>query len=347
MTNDFPEDTFTETDVLSCLEQAGLKYKNGHRYILAQCPTHDDDNPSVQIYKDDWFANCHAGCGRYHITKAFPGLRGDTQNDFNNQNSVRVRSSKKNDSERLRMANYKTFDQMEYWKSLPMIPRTHEFKTIPLETLDFMGWRWLEEKNSYYIPYFNMSETQIPFSQMRHLSGERRFTFLKDARPIIYGLQNLNPSNSPLFLVEGSSDCAVLDYCAVPWIGTPSSSQKELIHGLGKYCKENGIQIVYAGDNDAAGDKVREALDDVCSYRVHQPPKKYKDWGDFLVAEGYDAVYKYLWDFIEPPKIEFTENELTAVEKVQKIFPGAVELQIAGQEENSKELSTDVQQPLF
>lgn len=346
MKGEFPDDTFTEADVLSCLERAGLRYKRGGRYILAQCPTHEDQNPSVQIYKDDWFVNCHAGCGRYHITKAFPELRdqsktgGDTVYDRPKQNRSEAKKS-------MTQHQYKQFDQMEYWKSLPLIPRDHQFKTIPLDTLDSMGWRWVADKNSYYIPYFNMSETQIPFSQLRHLSGERRFTFLKDARPIIYGLQNLDPSNSPLFLVEGSSDCAVLDYCAVPWLGTPSASQKELIHGLGKYCKENGIQLVYAGDNDVAGDKVREALDDVIAYRVCQPPKKHKDWGDFLVAEGYDVVHKYLWDFIEPPKIEVPEKEQTALEKVQEVFPGAVELEIVGQKENRKEQSIDDQQPLF
>ena len=246
---------------------------------------------------------------------------------------------------------YKQFNQMEYWKSLPEIPRDHQFKTIPLDTLDAMGWRWVAEKNSYYIPYFDMFKKNIPFSQLRHLSGERRFTFLKDARPIVYGLQNLDPSNSPIFVVEGSSDCAVLDYCAVPWLGMPSAASGELMRGLAHYCQKNGIQVVYAGDNDSAGDKLREALDDVMSYRVHQPPKKYKDWGDFLVAEGYDVVYKYLWDFIEPPKVEFSERELSDVEKVLKVFPGAKELEVinkgVGSQENSKELSVGEPTALF
>ena len=331
----FEPDTFTVNDVIACLEAADLRPHLGHRYILTKCPFHEEKNPSAQVYLDDFFVLCHAGCGRRHITKAFPQLRDATK---------MAEMPKRKPMEVKKVATYKTFDQMEYWKSLPPIPRDHQFKTIPLDTLDSMGWRWVADKNSYYIPYFNMSETQIPFSQLRHLSGERRFTFLKDARPIIYGLQNLDPSNSPLFLVEGSSDCAVLDYCAVPWLGTPSASQKELIHGLGKYCKENGISIIYAGDNDEAGDKVREALDDVVSYRVHQPPKQFKDWGDFLVARGFDEVYKYLWDFIEPKSIEIPEKEKSAVDLVKEVFPGAVELEIVGQKQDEP---SSEQQPLF
>ncbi len=343
MKGDFPNDTFTENDVLQRLEQAGLKFKRGGRYILSQCPLHDDENPSTQIFKNDWFVNCLAGCGRYHITKAFPELRQkSTTNWFKPRNNAGVAKMS---------AHYKDFNQMKYWKSLPLIPRDHQFKTIPLDTLDGMGWRWVAEKNSYYIPYFDMYEKVIPFSQLRHLSGDRRFTFLKDARPIVYGLQNLDPSNSPIFVVEGSSDCAVLDYCAVPWLGMPSAASGELMRGLGHYCKKNGIQLVYAGDNDSAGDKLREALDDVMSYRVHQPPKKYKDWGDFLVAEGYDAVYKYLWDFIEPPVIEPQDSELTYVEDAQKVFPGAKELQVinqgVGSQENSKEPSIGEPTALF
>lgn len=41
---------------------------------------------------------------------------------------------------------YKDFNQMKYWESLPMIPRDHQFKTIPLDILDGMGWRWVAEK---------------------------------------------------------------------------------------------------------------------------------------------------------------------------------------------------------
>ena len=345
---DFPDDTFTESDVLRCLDTAGKRYKLGSRYILAQCPTHEDENPSVQIYKDDWFVNCHAGCGRFHITKAFPELRQNMDGSYaRSQAPVPVRTKTVTEHK------YTDYNQYEFWESLPLIPRDHEFKTIPLDVLDSLGWRWLEDKNSYYIPYFDRSQQFIPFSQMRHLQGDRRFTFLKDAKPIAYGLWNLDPSNSPLFICEGASDAAVLDYCAVPWLAMPSAASVELIKGLGRFCKKEGIQLVYAGDNDAAGDKLRDALDEVTSYRVKQPPKKYKDWGDFLVATDLETVQNYCFEELFPEDSmklppEKTWEEMNDVEKVQEVFPGAVQLEIVNDpSEDSKELSKGSPQPLF
>lgn len=312
------EDKFTETDVLRELDLAGLTYRNGSRYITSQCPTHEDVHPSVQIYKDDWFVNCHAGCGRYHITKAFPGLTQEGEGDHN----INPRRPKPVSSG-VPKVKYKQFNLMKEWKNKNII--NDEFKTIPPEVLFDMGWR-LERNGDYFIPYFNMDKSQIPFAQYRHFSGDRRFSMLKDARPIAYGLWNLD--NPKLFVVEGTSDCAVLQYAAVPYVGMPSASSSELAKGLGDYCKKNAIQLVYAGDNDSAGDKLREALDEVVSYRVCQPPKKYKDWGDFLEAEGIDAVRSWTDKEMNPPVIDVKpKNHLEAV---QKVFPGAKELKMVG-----------------
>lgn len=326
---DFPDDTFTENEVLACLESQGLKFKNGSRYILSQCPTHDDEHPSVQIYKDDWFVNCHSGCGRYHITKAFPQLR-DTQNGGRMST---VRHERK--ATKVTEHKYTQFDLMDEWKAMPLIPRDHSFKGIPLDVLDALGWRWDEKMSSYFIPYFSGSKRAVPFAQWRHLKGDRRFTFLKDAKPTCYGTWNLD--NDTLFVVEGTSDCAVLDFAAVPWIGLPSAASAELMKALAKHCKEKGITLVYAGDNDEAGDKLREALDSVSSYRLKQPPKAYKDWGDFLVAEGVEAVSDYCMPELFPPTIEEDES---GIDKVLEVFPGAKVLKVADSGE-SKEQSPE------
>lgn len=299
---DFPDDTFTETDVKTELDAAGLHYQDKGRYILAQCPTHDDKHPSVQIYKDDWFVNCHANCGRYHITKAFPSLRPTSNSSSsyqrqNGSNSYRGASSNrttkgKGNMDRMSERKYEKFNLIDEWKDMPFIPRDHKFKGIPLDVLDSLGWRWDEAKNSYFIPYFSSSKDSIPFAQWRHLSGERRFTFLKDAKPTVYGTWNLFDSDK-LFVVEGTSDAAVLDHCGIPWIALPSAASGELMKKMAAYCVEHDIQLIYAGDNDEAGDKLRDALDEVTSYRVKQPPKEYKDWGDFYEGAGILAVVEY------------------------------------------------------
>jgi hypothetical protein len=320
--NKYPSDDFTEHDVISCLEAAGKRFKNGSRYILAQCPKHDDATPSAQIYKDDWFVNCHSVCGRYHITKAYPELRRDNYypagraSQGNKLPSHRSRSmaaaSVSEDS--VSEHTYKTFDLMDDWRDMPLIPRDHNFKNLPLDELDSLGWRWDEAKNSYFIPYFSRSKQSIPFAQWRHLSGERRFTFLKDAKPTCYGTWNLKPGEK-LFVVEGASDCAVLEACFVPWIGLPSAASAELMKAMAAFCLANAIELVYAGDNDDAGDKLKVALSEVMPYRVKQPPKKYKDWGEFYVAEGSEAVQAYALSELIPQQAALEE-----------VMPGAVEV---------------------
>lgn len=336
---EYPDDTFTEADVLSRLEMAGLRYKNGSRYILSQCPTHGDAHPSVQIYKDDWFVNCHASCGRYHITKAFPELRDKTKytSPGRNQSARSVRS--KEVTER----TYKQYDLMDEWEKMPLIPRDHEFKSIELTILDDLGWRWDEAKNSYFIPYFSATKTSIPFAQWRHLSGDRRFTFLKDAKPTCYGTWNLYLSDK-LFVVEGTSDAAVLDYCAVPWIALPSAASGELMKKMAAFCKDNGIELVYAGDNDEAGDKLRQALDEIMPYRVLQARKPYKDWGEMLEAEGIESIIDYCAPELGfgPIIHETATYTKTDIERIQDIFPGAEELKIVSTEEAKVEDNSNV-----
>lgn len=346
MRGDFPDDTFTQNDVENELDRAGLKHYDKGRYLLAQCPTHEDQHPSVQIYKDDWFVNCHATCGRFHITKAFPTLR-ETKESGPRTPGVRASLSQRN--VKAQEVKYKTFDLLPFWRDLPLIPRDHVFKGIPLEILDDLGWRYDEAKNSYFIPYFSASKGSIPFAQWRHLQGERRFTFLKDAKPTCYGTWNLD--NPKLFIVEGTSDAAVLDFAAVPWIALPSAASGELMRSMANYCKENGIQLVYAGDNDAAGDKLREALDEVSTYRVKQVPPKYKDWGEFLEAEGVEVVSDYAMEELFPKKLQASitpevtasepEEPSEALKNVQQVFPGATELEIVddGQESRKERIN--------
>lgn len=284
---DFPDDTFTQSDVENELDRAGLKHYDKGRYILSQCPTHDDQHPSVQIYKDDWFVNCHATCGRYHITKAFPELRPHGSGDVR---PAKERSSFSGQGKKVTERVYKTVDMTSIWEKMRPIPDDFTLHGVPAEVLNDMGWR-LELGGDIFIPYFSASKQSIPFAQWRHSGGDHRFTMLKDAKPTCYGTWNLD--NTKLFIVEGTSDCAVLDYAGVPWIGLPSAASTKLMQSMALYCLKNGIQLVYAGDNDAAGDKLREALEEVSAYRLKQPPKEYKDWGEFLEKAGIEAVREY------------------------------------------------------
>lgn len=286
MGGNYEPDTFTQTDVEQELDRAGLRWYDKGRYLLAQCPTHDDKHPSVQIYKDDWFVNCHATCGRFHITKAFPTLR------EKGHSGVYVdRPARNVEAKKVTEHKYKQFDLMNDWKAMELLPE-FELHGVPSDVLNDLGWR--RHNHSIFIPYFSASKESIPFAQYRHLQGDVRFTMLKDAKPTMYGTWNLD--NHKLFLVEGTSDAAVLEYAAVPWIAAPSAASGELVKALAGYCKENGIELVFAGDNDPAGLKLREAIDEVMPYRVKQVPTNYKDWGEFLEATDVETVQNYAFE---------------------------------------------------
>lgn len=327
---DWPDDTFTQTDVENELDHDGLKHFDKGRYLLAQCPTHEDANPSAQIYKDDWFVNCHATCGRYHISKAYPSLRQKEHSGVYTSRPQRVPTIKKMTHE------YKTFDLFGAWEKKKLIPSDHYFKNIPIDVLNKLGWR-LEDDGSYFIPYWNMSKTQIPFAQWRLNHGDIRFKFLKDAKPIVYGLWNLD--NPKLFVVEGTSDCAVLEHCGVPWIGLPSAASGALASRLAGFCKENDIQLIYAGDNDSAGDKLRQAIDLILPFRTKQPRSPYKDWGEMFEAEGAESIQEYCFEELFGKKVEGVEIE-EADENILKIWPEAKLLQVVGSPE-SKEQSKE------
>lgn len=329
MGGNYEPDTFTQTEVEMELDRASLKHYDKGRYILAQCPTHEDAHPSVQIYKDDWFVNCHATCGRYHVTKAFPQLRGESYRGVSGQ-------TRKATGQTVTKHKYKQFDLMNDWKAMELLPE-FELHGVPSDVLNDLGWR--RHNHSIFIPYFSASKESIPFAQYRHLQGDVRFTMLKDAKPTMYGTWNLE--NHKLFLVEGTSDAAVLEYAAVPWIAAPSAASGELVKALAGYCKENGIELVFAGDNDPAGLKLREAIDEVMPYRVKQVPTKYKDWGEFLEATDVETVQNYAFEELFGKVLQASiPSEVTAN------FPGAEEIKLADPFE-SKEPANESAQVLF
>lgn len=358
----YSPDTFTEADVLACLEMEGLRYRNGSRYILSQCPLHEDKNASVQIYKDDWFVKCHAGCegGRFHITKAFPQLR--ARDGRSSAEGAQGQARRPRPSAKATQVKYKDCSA-EIWekaKWLPHIPSDHYFKNIPISVLDGLGWRWDAEHNRYFIPYFSRSQKSIPFAQWRNLAGNVRFNFWKDTKPTMYGTWNLEPGES-IFLVEGCSDAAVMEHCMIPWIAAPSAASGELVRSMAAWCIENNVNVIYAGDNDEAGDKLKDALGDVMSFRRRQPRNPYKDWGEMFEAEGEKSVINWCHAELYPGEpLPFPEiepgyqapkeiepetksdppegwSDMSDVERVQLVFPGSTELRIVGDEKKQLE----------
>lgn len=280
-------------DFARALEATGRHCKVSRTGLTTQCVHHQEKNPSMEVFPDGW-AVCYASGERFHISHYFPELRDPAWKPGQAAPQAKITKMPTpapiGTQENEKVAKiYRQYDLYPEWEKMDLIPRDHQFKGLPLETLDELGWRWTDGVAGmgagYFIPYFNGDRTAIPFAQVRHLSGSRRFTFLPEAEMTAYGKWNLYPGEK-VFVVEGPSDAAVLTACMVPAVAIPSASCHAMLQNLARYCLQYGIELVYAGDNDEAGEKLRESIDDVIPYRRCQPPLPHKDWGDYIVAEG-------------------------------------------------------------
>ncbi len=301
--NDYP---FTLSDFRHALEMDGRKIKRGGKGFLTNCLIHPDSDPSAEVYPDGWI-ECFSCAKRYHISNFYPALRDPNwKPETNPPNRLRVMPRPLPVPEQsIPKTDYTKYELFPLWETLPQIPREFDLKGLPLEVLDSLGWRWSEGVHGMgpgiLIPYFNHARDSIPFAQVRHISGDRRFTMLPGAEMTLYGKWNLHPGEK-LFIVEGCSDAAVLEHACIPWVAIPSASGIAMITNLAKYALKTGIQLVYAGDNDEAGDKLRKAVDLVVPHRVLQPPGKYKDWGEFFMGAGIEKVSAHCWEELREPE---------------------------------------------
>lgn len=276
----------------------------------------------------------------YWLDEVFEELKDDWKGD-----KVEYKKIEPKDLKEYVARNYR-----ELWDSLPKLSDVPDKVggplkgIIPLDELDDLGWRWIENGpyglgTGIFIPYWGSSyynskgensPTKIlPFCQVRHLTGDIRFNFPKDAQPRTYGswiLPMVEGDDLPVFIVEGTTDWVALWHCGIPAIAMPSSSATDLLISTANYCKEHDIRLVYAGDNDTAGDKLITALDNSqATYRVLQPPKQYNDWTDFWIAKGDLAIFEYCRDEVFPddegtPTVSHSEPPKTDIEKVEAVM---------------------------
>ena len=260
-------------DALDKLDLHPRKTANGWSI---RCPKHEDRHNSAQCFPDGW-VQCYAGCGRFHINK-IAGMN-------------IVSSDAKIDYETQKKEEIKRGDFTNLWADLDALDNNLDVKGISGKTLNKLGWRWYPGGNGYregiFIPYFNMEKDRVPFFQIRHLEGDRRFTFAKDITPIMWGFDVLPKVSGWLCFTEGTRDAAILRSIGVPAVAMPSSSSGKILQGLEKWCSERGIELIAVCDKDEAGEKLMEALQKPF-LDVRSPVGK--DVGDFLKERGVEAL---------------------------------------------------------
>lgn len=278
-----------EDRIENYLDSLDLHPVGRSNYWLIRCPRHEDRQPSAQCFKDGW-VQCHAGCGRFHINEVCRE-RGDQpvmQTKYSSQTHVEAQegsSSPKVDSPPVRG------DFTSLWLDLEPLDVSMGVKGVPASELNKRGWRKWEGgygvSPGIFIPYFDASGKFVPFYQVRHLTGERRFTFAPGITPICYGLEQLRYCKQFLCFTEGSRDSVILGMVGVPAIALPSASSDKLLDGLTGYCRKNSLILVCVGDRDEAGEALLKKLH---GGALDMRTPVGKDIGEFYEQKGLEAV---------------------------------------------------------
>ena len=265
------EDVLYET--LENLDLHPRKTSNGWSI---RCPKHEDRHNSAQCFPDGWIA-CYSGCGRFHINKVVGHtvVNGNVEQNYERQKKEEIKRG----------------DFTNLWADLEPLKPELDVKGVDGKTLNKLGWRWYPGGNGYrpgiFIPYFNMTRDKVPFFQIRHLEGDRRFTFAKDITPIMWGFDVLPKVEKSLCFTEGTRDAAILRSLGIPAVAMPSSSSGRILNGLEKWCGERGIELVAVCDKDEAGEGLMKTLKSPF-LDVRSPVGK--DVGDFLQECGREAI---------------------------------------------------------
>lgn len=263
-----------------------------------RCPWHDDNHNSAIYFSDDGFIGCQACNERKHINTLCKerGDRPILPLKYKEQGGRRTTPPPKKEAAPVRG------DFTEMWLELEPLPNDLDIKGVPAIELNKRGWRWFEGNNvvkkGVFIPYFNTTRDHVYFYQVRHLEGERRFTFAPGITPMCYGMENLPLCDKFLAYTEGSRDAVILGMAGVPAVALPSCSSDKLLQGLCDYCLANSLTLLAICDKDAAGDKLVKSL--TCAAFDMRTPVG-KDVGDFLEQKGLQAVKDYYAPFARKP----------------------------------------------
>ena len=337
---------YTIDDITHCLDARGIKWKRYKDGVQCGCPLHDGKDPNCIITPDDEGnprGYCFSHCGFFWPDEAFPELKGEPFDVEKYREEHKLKIGKVENDKEIRAVKSIPALQ-ECWKNGRGLPPERIFPEIPNSELEALGWRWVDSApfgmgTGVFIPYWtsayngNPADGIIGFCQVRHLSGKPRFSFPRGLSPRLYGtwilreLTEFDESEREVLLVEGTHDQVVLSVCAIPAVAVPSSSNKGLVEQFAKYCKEHHIRIVYAGDNDDAGSRVRAVFDNMgMPYRARTAPHPYKDIGDFAKDKGLEAVSQYYGGLYGQPANKTTSGQLSLKEQEKLIldmFPGS------------------------
>lgn len=262
--------------------EMGLNPRRTPKGFSIRCPRHEDRRNSAIVFSNDGWCACMAGCGRWN----FMGAR-NTPNKDNYEVKQRQTES------------FLEVDYYDYWLSLETLDE--DIKGIPANALNKLGWRKLPRNNQMglppgvFIPAFGASRTTIPFAQVRHLSGDRRFSFPSRVKPLAFGMESTERFQRYVPFTEGNSDRAVLEMAGIPALAIPSGASGAILRSVGEWANSKGLILVAVSDRDAVGDSLLHNLDGTAPY-IDARPIGYKDVNDMYQDKGIEHIEReYSW----------------------------------------------------
>lgn len=293
-------------DVLAALRAKGKRVVRSGNGYTAQCPAHDDRDPSLSIdVGDDGRAllHCHAGCASADVVRAL----GMEERDLFVRDDHPVAPTRKLETERKPVKTYPTADAALAAYNLGTRDVTHQYEDADARVVGVIG-RWERDDGKQIRP-------------VSLIDGAWRLEAMPSPRPL-YRVSQLADSDT-IVVVEGEkcADVAV----RIGYAGTTSAGGS---HGAHKtdWSIAKGKRVIVLPDRDDAGEAYAKAVvalaqsagaTDVCIVRLweHEAWAGLKEGGDLddvLLMEHDDTmIVKDRLDMlieqaepIERPKLE-------------------------------------------
>jgi hypothetical protein len=230
---------FSLNDIIPHLRKARVSKRNGVRQVIACCPAHDDNNPSLSITETAdgkllW--HCHAGCSQEAVQQALERLA-----DVNRATNQRQRKRKQsNTAEPLLLTD---------------LAREKRFNAVKL-------YRWYvreQPDGSLAIHYLARDGSLLAIQYRFGKNAENRFEWRSGDKHALYGLWRISEweTTDVVYLTEGTSDCWSMWHADLPALAVPSATSwnPDWWNELHEFQR-----IVVIPDTDSAGAQLVEKL---------------------------------------------------------------------------------------
>ena len=233
-------------DIIPHLRKARVITRNGLRQVIACCPAHDDNTPSLSITeKPDgtllW--HCFAGCSQEMVQRELERLAGVQRG------TVKLIPPRQKQSATTRPL---------------LLYELAQAKRVGAVKL--LRWKVREQsEGGVAIPYITREKELHAVRYRLALEGENRFRWREGDTPILYGLWRLPEwgDADTIYLCEGESDTWTLWEVDLPALGIPGASMWKP-----EWWRElDGFQrIVLIPDTDKAGAELAQKLANTCPF---------------------------------------------------------------------------------